>query len=499
MSAGDAIQDPVQMDVEVNGSPLDESALRLLSAGYVRRRLNAPAVCELVFDGGCEGLPGMGDSLVLTDPSWGQEIFGGKVTSVDAEYRRQTGASTRVRAYDRLHEVRQRRSVRASVDADLEALFSERLEGLGLVVESHSTSPKNPRVLQCGPDDLEFLRECAERAAQHFVLIGGVIHLFGSEGLGGVDTLDLHGDVETLSVMQNQVGACGAVHAMGWDARESERHLAFAFDVERDEDETREEHRGLDTITLASRAVASGDHALGLAQAAMDGIAARRTILRGETQLGRDVCVGRRLRVRGAVRDDEEVLVTEVVHEFDALRGHRVRFHSEPGRHAHLAPKEGAVRGIVSSVSADPNPRVQVRLPEHGDIESDFLQVGTLGAGDGRGLLLMPDVGDEVLVWMFDWTTSQGIVLTGLLGKDSAPLAAVSEARTRRVGWASAGGAEFVIDDVEGSVRLVCPGGSSLELGPKGVSLIAKGDLELSAAGETMELIASKVDFVRRA
>ena len=58
-----------------------------------------------------------------------------------------------------------------------------------------------------------------------------------------------------------------------------------------------------------------------------------------------------------------------------------------------------AVPGVVKSVD-DPDQlgRVQVTLPTLGDIESAWMEVLSVGAGSGKGLVALPDVDDSVLV-----------------------------------------------------------------------------------------------------
>jgi uncharacterized protein involved in type VI secretion and phage assembly len=169
----------------------------------------------------------------------------------------------------------------------------------------------------------------------------------------------------------------------------------------------------------------------------------------------------------------------------------------------------GLVIGVVTNVD-DPSGlgRVRLRYPWlDGAFESDWARVVHVGAGANRGLQVLPEVDDEVLVGFEHGDRRSAYVLGGLYnGVDTPPRdTPVSSAGTvdLRV-WRSRTGHEVVLDDTDGATKVqVRTGGDEvvLELDGAGkkltvtsggdvtvdaqgtVSVTAKGDLTVSADG----------------
>lgn len=118
------------------------------------------------------------------------------------------------------------------------------------------------------------------------------------------------------------------------------------------------------------------------------------------------------------------------------------------------ATARGPVVGLVSDV-ADPAAlgRVRVRLPWLSDhYVSDWARVVQPGAGPDRGLLLLPEVDDEVLVAFEQGDERRPLVLGGLHnGQDPPPLAAGDvdddDGNVRARGLVSRLGHRLVLDD----------------------------------------------------
>lgn len=171
----------------------------------------------------------------------------------------------------------------------------------------------------------------------------------------------------------------------------------------------------------------------------------------------------------------------------------------------------GLQPAVVSNLKSDPAGgalgkdgaagEVKVKLPWLGDnIESGWLRVVTVGGGNGRGLMVMPEVNDEVLVAFHDGDTRSGYVLGGLYnGLDAAPrsgtLLSDGSAIHERV-WRSKAGHEIVLgdkggeeyvqitsSDVKMTIRLDVKEGM-ITIDSKGdVMVAAEGDLGIDAKG----------------
>jgi uncharacterized protein involved in type VI secretion and phage assembly len=124
------------------------------------------------------------------------------------------------------------------------------------------------------------------------------------------------------------------------------------------------------------------------------------------------------------------------------------------------------------------------------------MEVLTLGAGAGKGLVVLPDAGDAVLVLLDEGDPARGLVLGGLYGPRPAPDAGgVRGGAVRSFALLTAGGQTVRLDDDLGGVRVEDRSGSVLELGPGAVRLHAAADLEISAPGRRIVLRAAAVDM----
>jgi phage baseplate assembly protein gpV len=151
--------------------------------------------------------------------------------------------------------------------------------------------------------------------------------------------------------------------------------------------------------------------------------------------------------------------------------------------------------GVVTRVN-DPEQfgRVQVSLPAYDNVETDWISVLTLGVGAKKGVVMLPDVGDEVLVLCANEDPAHGVVLGGLSGK-GPPDSGVEGNAVKRFGWLTPGGQLLRMDDAKKSLRLENADGSYLEITPHKVSLHCRADLEIEAPGRSIRVCGKAIDF----
>jgi phage baseplate assembly protein gpV len=116
------------------------------------------------------------------------------------------------------------------------------------------------------------------------------------------------------------------------------------------------------------------------------------------------------------------------------------------------------------------------------------------GAGDGKGIAALPEIGDDVLVVFPDGDPARGIVLGGVYGQRALPRGARGK-KSRPFVLRTGGGQALELASDSALARLSNNRGSLLELTPGGIRVAAAGDLSIEAPGKTITIRAAAVNF----
>jgi phage baseplate assembly protein gpV/phage protein D len=492
--------------VEVDGRRLVPELEAALGEVQVRKRLGLPAQAELAFfsAGAGEGLvPEVGMALRMTVPGRPQPLFEGEVTAVELAYGGDGGLELRVRGYDLLHRLRKRRPLRAHVEVTVTELARELVADLGLQVAAAEAGHLRRRILQHRGSDLTLLAEEAAACGLYAVLRGSTLHLLTLEGEGDPVELDLGGNLLEARFELNAEPCCRTVAAAAWDPGRAELHGGRAS-VPRSGRRVRAEApparlgSGGD-LTLAGETAASARQAEALAQAELDRRSAGEVVLRGVAEGDPRLDPGRPVEVAGVAADFRgRYVVTAVEHRVGAEVGFVSRIDTAPPAAPRRRTAAAAAWGTVSQVD-DPEGlgRIKVALPAYGELESDWMEVVCAAAGDGKGLILLPDVGDQVLVLLVAGDPASGVVLGGLYGSRQPPDAGVDGASVERYTLLGPGGERLLLDAGKHRARLENGRGSSLDIAPGRVRLHAATDLVLEAPGRRVLIRGEAIDFER--
>jgi phage baseplate assembly protein gpV len=126
------------------------------------------------------------------------------------------------------------------------------------------------------------------------------------------------------------------------------------------------------------------------------------------------------------------------------------------------------------------------------------MQVVSAGGGKGKGLVALPDVGDQVLVLLPQEDPSLGVVLGGLYGSGGLPEAVVVDAdRVSGYLLRTHDGQFLLLDDSRRTVRVENSEGSFIEMTPDRVLVHAKADLVIEAPGRSVRIRGQTIDFER--
>ncbi|WP_224248379.1 phage baseplate assembly protein V [Hyalangium gracile] len=493
--------------IELGGTSLPATELRALSSVRVQQRLSLPTLCELTFvdPRGTLASSGVapGTSLRVSTAAQAEPLFSGEVTAI--EYAHVAGGTreVRVRGYDLLHRLRKRQPVRAHVQVSLRDVARELVADLGLSVEADAPGPLWRQLVQHGQSDLDFLAELADRCGVYLVLRDGALRLLTLEGEGEPLPLLLGETLLEATVEVNGDPACRAVSADGWDPLRARHHSARASQARQGRrvqvDAPPELLGSPGERALVNELAEADTHAEAAAQAELDHRSAREVVLTALAEGDARLRPGARVEVRGITPAvSGRYVLTAVNHVLDAQRGFVSELSSAPPARRPRTRASAATLGLVSRVD-DPEGlgRVRATLPAYGGVETEWMQVMSVGAGAGRGLVMLPDVGDQVLLVLADGDPARGVVLGGLFGEHAPTDPGVEGGSVRRYSARTAGGHKLVLDDAGRTLRLEDGTGSYLELTPSGARLHSKVPLDIEAPGQPVVIRGHSIDFRR--
>lgn len=499
---------PVQIlpKIRVDGMDIHEP-LRLSSLRVIQR-LDAPAQCEATWSVPTVGARYMeqagfapGRPLCVHIENQSAPVFTGEIAAVEHVHEPSGGFSLQVRAYDALIRLQRRQTVRTHVEVTTAELARALTGEIGLQVSAEEGGPVWPRVVPRFAHDLALLRDYAARSGLHFIVEDGVLRLFTARG-GCIRplVLTLGEELFEARVERNAVRPARAVQVLGWDPHTGEPRQGSASHGPPSPGTALDDLSG--QRTLLGPPVESDGEAEALAAAELDRSQATCAVLWGVAEGDVALRPGQWVRLRGVASGLEgPYLLSTVAHTVDARSGYACELSTRPEPPDRPRWVPSLVLGEVCDID-DPEDRgrVQVKLAAYGDAVSTWMMAMQLGAGTGKGLVALPEVGDQVVVGLPDGDPSRGIVLGGVYRRGGLPRD--SEAGQQRDAHrpytlTTRGGQRIQLDDADGSIRMEIAEGSFLALTPEGVVLHAAGELVLEAQGERLILRAGTIDLER--
>ncbi|MEX2430572.1 MAG: phage baseplate assembly protein V [Dehalococcoidia bacterium] len=494
--------------IAVNGVPFNGAGADTLGSVRIRQRLSCPTQCELVFvdppsgsDVATEFSPGR--TLRVAASGQPLPLFLGEVTAVEHVYGAANEREVRVRAYDPLHRLRKRQPVCAHVQLTAKDLARELVADLGLSVEASEPGPLRQRLFQYDQSDLDLFVEVTEQCGLYFTLRENVLHLLTLAGIGEPVPLMLGESLLEANLEVNGGPACRFVTASGWNALRVETHKSTVSIAREGRTVAAQvspaSMGGNGKRSLMGEDIENARHAEALAQAELDRRVAGEVTFQGVTEGDARLQPGARVEVRGV--DDTlagRYVLTAATHIIDHRRGYVTEVSSVPPPPQGRSPGTVAALGLVTQVN-DPRDlgRVRVKLSAYEDLETEWMQVLSAGAGNGKGLTIVPEVDDRVLVLLPLGNPSQGVVLGGLYGMQGSPDSGVESGSVRRYSLQTSGGLRIQLDDTKDTIRMENKQGSYVEFSAKQFRLHAAADLTVEAPGQTVVIRARKIDFQR--
>ncbi len=447
--------------VEIEGAPLPADAKALLISAHVDDSLLLPDTFVLRFrDTGHIVIPKSGARIgskvkvsVATDSSAAPEpLIQGEVTALEAEFD-STGTYTIIRGFDQAHRLFRGRRTETYTQCTASDVATKVAQRANLTIGTiESTSTVFDHLSQGGVTDWEFLNSLARQIDYEVVVKDGK---FDFRKPKKADTAPAGGKAAEQNPLVLRLGTdllrfrslitaaeqVKEVQARGWDLAQKKAFVATS--------PAKTSSAVLPTITPADIAKTFGDPVYVASdtayrtQAEVDGAAAAiaeqiagafaefEGVARGNPKLSAGAAIA--IDNIGAPFDGKFTITTSH-HRYDATTGYTTSF-SVTGRAERslygLASGGGGMRGgqgpVVAQISDANDPtqqaRVKLTFPWLSDTYvSDWARTVQPGAGKDRGAMVLPEVGDEVLVIFEQGDIRRPYVLGGLYnGIDRPP------------------------------------------------------------------------------
>ena len=457
-------------------------------------------------------------------------IFKGTVTAIQGSFAANHEPRLVVRAYSAAYALQLGTRFRAFVNVTDGDIARKVISDAGLEAQVDSTSVLHKHVFQPNISDWEFLQQRARAIGYVVVGKGKKVKFVKPVTLeGAAEELEYNTTLIDLDITLTAAGQATEVEANGWNPQEKK---AVSARSNNSTWKTTTLESGAPTKALngiragnAKRLTTLG-HALqneaeGVAKAEYDRGATQFAHARGTCSGNPGINAGTRVKLVGiGTRFSGEYTVTRARHVLNNKDGYTTEFWID-GTHrgtlasallpeGQAAPRQhwsGLVSAIVTNNQDDEGQaRIKVKYPWLDDgQESSWARLVAPGAGKDRGLIVVPEVNDEVVVGFFQGDFNQPFVLGGVWnGKDGPPAKAVSSGEVQVRQFKTRIGQELTFDDTKGSEKIqildtkgnkvVIDGGGKQILFQTDGDFIVKAQGQVKITGKSVDVTGSSGD-----
>lgn len=484
--------------ISTDGLPVSSHFLEALVSLHVLQKLSRPTVCEIVFDDPVNRSLDMGPfvhgkmlAIYFNDDL--MPVFEGVVTAVEYTYESQGGRTVRIRCFDKMYLLSKQQNVRQYSKMTVPEIAGEMVADINLEVAAECSGPVWERLGQYRETDLDFLERIARRSGLYFFNHGDTLHFVSlNDGFRHSAHLVQGKTLFDCTFEYNAAPALTAVHVCGWNPSTAELKKGDASIAESDnESRTRERN-------IVDVAVDTGDEAETLSQACLDYARNREIVFSGTAEGDTRLITGTTVSIDGvAVHLQRRFMLTETEHCITTRCGYITRVSSKPPEHSDTRHGTHTSFGIVSNID-DPEKlgRVRVILPAYAEMETDWLNVLLPAAASKKGLFMLPDVDDQVLVLFLNDDPSRGVVLGGICGTSHQPDDwGIDGGRVNRYRILTKGGHDVVLNDDDESITITNTNGSFIKFEPRKTHLFSKEDMVIEAPGKNVTIRGDTIDF----
>jgi uncharacterized protein involved in type VI secretion and phage assembly len=436
-------------EVLVSGAPLPPELAANLTEIKVKQSVAMPSSAVLKF------ASHMGEDVDNSAFDLGKELeiklgpqksqtvtslFKGEIAAFEPEFLKDSCVIT-VRAYDKSHKLQRSSKVRTFQKMTASDIIRKVLGESGLSGSKiAATTVKYEFFQQSGETDRQLIRRFERDYDHQFFMDNGVPTFRPASETGGpVATLTWGEQLLTFRPRISGAQQVKQVQVRGWDLMQKAPIVGSSQNsrtvskpgldrakVSRDS--------GAGDVLVVDRMVDNRSEADRLAKSAIDGRAEAYVEAEGSTLGDPKLLAGKAVKIAGVgTKLSGEYALTSVTHWYRATKGYYTHFEisgrSPRGLLDLVHPPEKRdwasqlVIGIVTNAN-DPEKlgRVKVKYPALSDSEESYwARIVTLGAGQAKGVVMLPEANDEVVVAFENGDPRRPLVIGSLFGGKAKP------------------------------------------------------------------------------
>jgi phage protein D len=452
MSVSDGDKSVALYSILLDGTALDDTTSRRIREVKVLNYLRLPDMCTftLTYEKGKEGQDEPIDShpfdigkpleikLGAREALTTNSLFKGEIVTLELNFG-PGSVELHVRGFDRSHVLLRSRHVKTFQNQTSSDIVSSVVSAAGFTADCDDSGDPHDFMQQDNETDWDFIWRLAERIGFEFVVEDTTAH-FRKQSPD--DPVELEWPT-TLRSFKPRVTAIQQVAQVTLAAQDPKTKQSISVTAGNpnqiakigvDRDTVQSAFDG-DAIHVATEPVKTQSEATALAQALLDKLANGYIAAEGVCDGNPAIKAGAALHVSGLGNKFSGMYrVAASTHVLSGGATYETRFANSPS-HTLLgsvgadrgsgAPGIGTqlVLGIVTN-NSDPDNlgRVRVKYPALGpDAEGNWARIATVSAGNARGLIMLPVVGEEVLVGFEHGDTTRPYVLGSLFNGVDVP------------------------------------------------------------------------------
>lgn len=373
--------------------------------------------------------------LGSTEERTTKTIFKGEIVTVEPDFQSGSVAMI-VRAYDQSHRLMRSRKQRAFLNQTFSDIAQQVAGEYSLSASVGPSGGPLDFVLQNNETDWDFLWRLAKRVGFEVTLDGTKLSFDKPDANAPEIELAYPDGLHAFRPRITSVQQVTKVNVRGFDFKRKEAVLSAKTSPEQltEAGITRQEIAtkfGSSTLEIAGQSFSSRGEADAIAQAALDQLANAYLAADGATFGNPDIKAGVKLKITGVGKKFSGTYrVAKAVHVLQS-GGYVTQFANSAGEHTILGQSgsNGHVPGRIDSVvvgivtnNNDPEKlgRVKVKLPFLSDEETFWAPVLLPSSGKERGVSMLPQPDEQVIVAFENGDPSYPIVLGSMFnGKDT--------------------------------------------------------------------------------